>query len=519
MSSENNDQHNNDDQQLGTNSANVVPKTPSILDALIPILMLIVLMGASVYLFGIDSSYGPNQIALLIGTFVAAIIGLKNGYKWQAIEEGIVGGIAMSLNACLILLAVGALIGTWMLAGTVPTLVYYGLSLLNPTFFYAAACLICAVVAMSIGSSWTTAATIGVALIGVATAMDLSLAITAGAIVSGAYFGDKLSPLSETTNLAPAVAGTNLFEHIKYMLWTTVPSIILALILFTILGFQEDVADSGSRIVAMQKVISEQFTIGWYTLIPLFVLLIVAIKKMPAFPAIFLAATLGGIWAILFQSDLVISKFNPDLLDKLTLFPAFFHDGIKSLMVVWQSMFTQLEYVTGDEALDSLVNRGGMAGMLNTIWLIICAMSFGAVLDKVGLLKAIVGACLYGAKSAGDMVTRTILTCLGANLVTADQYIAIVMPGRMYKEEFTKRGLHQLNLSRSLEDGGTITSPLIPWNTCGAYMHGVLQVSPLDYVFYAFFNLINPFMAIFYAYFGIKILRLEPPKVQVVTHK
>ncbi|MDT0594218.1 Na+/H+ antiporter NhaC [Glaciecola petra] len=494
-------------------------KTPSMLDALTPIILLIVLMGSSVYLFGEDSSFGPNQIALLIGTFTAAIIGLKNGYKWQAIEEGIVGGIALSLNACLILLAVGALIGTWMLAGTVPTLVYYGLSLLNPSFFYAAACLICAIVAMSIGSSWTTAATIGVALIGVATAMDLSLAITAGAIVSGAYFGDKLSPLSETTNLAPAVAGTDLFEHIKYMLWTTVPSIIIALILFTTLGFQEDVVDSGSRISAMQAIISEQFTIGWYTLVPLIVLLVVAVKKMPAFPAIFMAAVLGGIWAMIFQSELVLSKFNPDLLDKLSIFPAFLQDTIQSVMVVWQAMFTQLEYITGDDALDSLVNRGGMDGMLNTIWLIICAMSFGAVLDKVGLLKAIVGACLYGAKTAGDMVTRTILTCFGANLVTADQYISIVMPGRMYKEEFTKRGLHQLNLSRSLEDGGTITSPLIPWNTCGAYMHGVLQVSPLDYVFYAFFNLINPFMAIFYAYFGIKILRLEPPKVKIVTNK
>ncbi len=253
-------------------------KDPSLLDALIPIIALVIMMGSAVYLFADNSSYGPNQIALLLGTGLAAIIGMKNGHSWKEIEAGIVKGISMALGACLILLAVGSLIGTWMLAGTVPTLIYYGLELLNPSFFYAATCLICAVVAMSIGSSWTTAATVGVALMGVASGMDMSPAITAGAVVSGSYFGDKISPLSETTNLAPAVAGTDLFEHIRYMLWTTIPSFVLALILFMVLGFSETDAASLERIEQMQTLLAESFNLGWYMLIPLVVLLTLAVR-------------------------------------------------------------------------------------------------------------------------------------------------------------------------------------------------------------------------------------------------
>lgn len=475
-------------------------REPSLADALIPIIALIVMMSGAVYLFSDDSSFGPNQIALLIGTGLAAIIGMKNGHRWKEIEAGIVKGISMSLGACLILLAVGSLIGTWMLSGTVPTLIYYGLELLNPSFFYAATCLICAVVAMSIGSSWTTAATVGVALMGVASGMDMSAAITAGAVVSGAYFGDKISPLSETTNLAPAVAGTDLFEHIRYMLWTTIPSFVIAIILFIILGFSESNVASLQRIEEMQNLLGSSFTLGWYLLVPLVVLLTLAVKKMPAFPAVSIGALLGGLWAVLFQGDVVTSMANPD--DS---------SAIGTLKVVWTALFDGVSFSTPDENLNALLSRGGMSSMLNTIWLIICAMSFGAVLERVGLLKRAVSAILYGAKSAGDMVSRTILTCIGTNLVTADQYIAIVMPGRMYKEEFEKRGLDQLNLSRSLEDGGTLSSPLIPWNTCGAYMQGVLMVHPFEYIFYTFFNLINPVLAVIYAYLGIKILRLTPP--------
>ncbi|MDT0627159.1 Na+/H+ antiporter NhaC [Alteromonas sp. W364] len=483
-------------------------KEPSLVDALIPIVLLVFFMGSAVFLYREDSSYGPNQIALLLAMGVAALIGIKNGHNWKSIEAGLVKGISMSLGACMILFVVGSLIGTWMLSGTVPTLIYYGLSLLNPTFFYAAASLICAVVAMSIGSSWTTAATVGVALIGVATGMEMSLAITAGAVVSGAYFGDKLSPLSETTNLAPAIAGTDLFEHIKYMLWTTIPSFAITLIIFVVIGFTEDTSEVSDSIEKMQSTLREQFVLGWYLLVPLVVLLTLAIRKVPAFPAIAIGALLGGVWALIFQGDLVDSMLSNERAP-----------FIQNLMVVWSALFEGVSFETGDESLDKLLSRGGMASMLNTVWLIICAMSFGAVLEKVGLLKAVVATFLKGAKSAGDMITRTILTCIGTNIITADQYISIVMPGRMYKEEFEKRGLDQLNLSRSLEDGGTLTSPLIPWNTCGAYMSGVLGVSVYDYFVYAFFNLINPVLAVIYAFLGIKILRLTPPKVEIVDGK
>ncbi|MEP1386153.1 MAG: Na+/H+ antiporter NhaC [Paraglaciecola sp.] len=478
----------------------------SLSDALIPIIILITLLGGSVYLFGDNSSFGPNQIALLIAMGIASIIGIKNGYSWEDIEKGIIKGISRSLGAILILLAVGSLIGTWMLSGTVPTLIYYGLDLLNPSMFYAASCLICGIVAMSIGSSWTTAATVGVALMGVAIGMGMSEAITAGAIISGAYFGDKISPLSETTNLAPAIAGTNLFEHIQYMMWTTVPSIIITLIIFMVIGLGADIPDSSSKIEEMQAILGQEFNLGFHMLVPLFVLLAMAIKKVPAFPAVAIGALLGGIWAIIFQGD-VITNLASDEPSALRA----------SIMVVWTALFDGVSFSTSSETLNELLSRGGMSSMLNTIWLIMCAMTFGAVLERVGLLKRAVTAFLKGAKGAGDMVTRTILTCIGTNLITADQYMAIVMPGRMYKDEFEKRGLNQLNLSRSLEDGGTLTSPLIPWNTCGVYMQGVLAVSPLDYLFYAFFNLINPVLSIIYAYLGIKILRIPVPETNKVS--
>ncbi|GAB2675707.1 Na+/H+ antiporter NhaC [Aliiglaciecola aliphaticivorans] len=485
---------------MDKNTKPKVVKEATILDALIPIVILVCLLCSSVYWYGSDSSYGPNQIALIFAMFIASAVGIKNGYTWKEIEEGIVSGISLSLGAILILLAVGALIGSWMLSGTVPTLIYYGLELLNPSLFYTATCLICAVVAMSIGSSWTTAATVGVALMGVANGMGMSEAIAAGAAVSGAYFGDKISPLSETTNLAPAIAGTNLFEHIQYMLWTVVPSIVLTLIIFTFLGFNSSQESSAQSILDMQNLLASEFNLGIHLLIPLLVLLGLALKKVPAFPAVSIGAILGGIWAAVFQPE-VVQDFATDGRDGI----------VASITVVWTALYAGVNFSTQSDVLNDLLSRGGMSSMLNTIWLIMCALTFGAVLEKVGLLKRIVSAILVGAKSAGDMISRTILTCFATNVITADQYMAIVMPGRMYKNEYEKRGLHQLNLSRSLEDGGTLTSPLIPWNTCGAYMSGVLGVSALDYLFYAFFNLINPVLAIVYAYLGIKILRVPMP--------
>ncbi|QBL09321.1 Na+/H+ antiporter NhaC [Rheinheimera sp. D18] len=475
-------------------------KQPSFLDASIPLITLIVLLSASVYLFGDNSSYGPNQVALFMATAVAVVIGLKNGYRWSIIEKAMVKGVSISLGAVLILLSVGALIGTWMLSGTVPTLIYYGLQLISPSWFYAASCLLCGIVAMSIGSSWTTAATIGVALIGVAQGLGLSPAITAGAIVSGAYFGDKISPLSETTNLAPAVAGADLFDHIRHMLWTTIPSYALALVLFTIIGFNADITSDFARINEISNVLQENFSISFVALIPLFVLLIMAVKKVPAFPTVFIGAMLGAVWAVFFQQDLMARLVEKDLAYALG-----------SLKLIWHILHAGFAIETGNASLNSLLSGGGMSSMLNTIWLVFCAMMFGATIEKIGLLRKFVSSILYFAKSTGSLITSTIVTCFITNVLSADQYMSIVMPGRMFKEEYERRNLAPVNLSRTLEDGGTITSPLIPWNTCGAYMHSVLQVSPLDYAMYAFFNLINPVLAIIYAYCGIKILKLSPP--------
>jgi Na+:H+ antiporter, NhaC family len=475
-------------------------KQPGFLDAALPLLVLVVLLSASVYLFGDNSSYGPNQIALFMATAVAVIIGLKNGYRWSVIEKAMVKGISLSLGAVLILLSVGALIGTWMLSGTVPTLIYYGLQLLSPSWFYAASCLLCGIVAMSIGSSWTTAATIGVALIGVAAGLGLSPAITAGAIVSGAYFGDKISPLSETTNLAPAVAGADLFDHIRHMLWTTVPSFALALLLFTIIGFSSDVSADFARIDQISVVLQQNFSISFLSLIPLFVLLAMAVKKVPAFPTVFIGALLGAVWALLFQQELIAKMVGSEQ-----------SYGIGAVKLIWHTFHAGFSIDTGNASLNDLLSGGGMASMLNTVWLVFCAMMFGATIEKIGLLRKFVQSILYFAKSTGSLITSTIATCFATNVLTADQYMSIVMPGRMFKEEYERRGLAPVNLSRTLEDGGTITSPLIPWNTCGAYMHSVLQVSPLDYAMYAFFNLINPVLAIIYAYCGIKILKLTPP--------
>ncbi|KZN33280.1 Na+/H+ antiporter NhaC [Pseudoalteromonas luteoviolacea] len=475
------------------------PKTASSWDAFIPIIVLVSLLGAAVYLYGDSSSSGPNQIALLFATFTAALIGLKNGFTWKTLEEAMIKGITISLGAILILLMVGALIGTWLLSGTVPTLIYYGLQIINPSWFYAASCLICGIVAMSIGSSWTTAATIGVALLGVANGLGLDPVVTAGAVISGAYFGDKLSPLSETTNLAPAVAGSDLFDHIQHMLWTTVPSFVIALIIFIVMGFNADVASDAGKIDAISAILQNNFNINIFMLVPLAILLGLAIKKMPAFPAISIGAVVGAVWALLYQGDLIASQLD-DSQGQL----------VGQFKLIWATFFDGFSVQTGDAKMDDLLSGGGMSSMLTTTWLIMTALMFGAIMEKTGLLEVFVRSILKIAKSTGSLIASTIATCFGTNLVAADQYIAIVVPGRMFKEEYKKRGLQSVNLSRTLEDGGTITSPLIPWNTCGAYMQSVLLINPLDYAVYAFFNLINPLLAIIYGYLGVKVLRLKP---------
>lgn len=481
-------------------------KPPTMLDASIPVITLVTLLTIGVSYFGDNSSYGPNQISLLIAMGVAIVIGIKNGYRWHDVEQAITNGIALSLGAVLVLLAVGSLIGTWLLSGTVPTMIYYGLTILDPAWFYVAACIMCAVVSMSIGSSWTTAATIGVALIGIAQGLSLSPAVTAGAVISGAYFGDKISPLSETTNLAPAIAGSELFAHIRYMFWTTMPSIATALMIFLMLGFTETTGNKDQSIALLSKQLSEQFNLSLFNLVPLFVLLALAIKKVPAFPAVAIGALTGGLWAVLFQQELILRLANTDA-DVLTA----------NITVVWTAFFDGVVIETGNKDLNELLSGGGMSSMLNTVWLIICALSFGAVLEYLGMLKKFVDVILKSAKSTGSLIASTVATCIGTNVLAADQYIAIVMPGRMYKEEYERRGLDPLVLSRTLEDSATITSPLIPWNSCAVYMSGVLLVNPLDYMFYCFFNWINPILAVIYGFIGFNIKKITQPATIKVT--
>lgn len=479
-------------------------KQPSLLQALIPLMALILMLASSVYLFGEDSSYGPNQIALLVASGIAVIIGFRNGFSWSQIEEGITEGISVALGAMLIILAVGSLIGTWLLSGTVPTLIYFGLELLNPGLFYAASCVICGVVALSIGSSWTTAATIGVALMGVASGMGLEPAIAAGAIVSGAYFGDKMSPLSDTTNLAPAVAGTELFAHIRYMGYTAGPAFIISVILFLILGLNADTNVSLQRLEQMQVQLQATFNIGWEMLVPLFVLLYLAATRKPALPTVFFGALLGGAWALIFQPEMVTHIAGEE-------------GWVASLKVVWLALSDGTSVSTGSANLDSLLSGGGMASMLNTVWLILSAMTFGAIMEKIGLLERFIRGMLKASKSVGSLVTGTLFTCFGANILTADQYMAIVLPGRMFREEYQRRNLDPRVLSRTLEDSGTITSALIPWNTCGAYMFSVLAVSPFEYGIFAFFNYLTPLIAIIFAYTGWTILYKKPEQEEATA--
>jgi NhaC family Na+:H+ antiporter len=476
-----------------TTGESKVHQTPSLWQALIPVLCLVVMLFYSVRLFGSDSSYGANQIALLIAAGIAALVGIRLGYSWKYIEKGIVKGISMALAAILILLAVGSLIGTWIASGVVPTLIYYGLDLLSPKVFYLASCLICAVVAISIGSSWTVAGTVGVSLMGVAVGMGLSPEITAGAVVSGAYFGDKMSPLSDTTNLAPAVAGTDLFSHIRHMTWTTMPSLFIALVIYAVIGMGVDHQAATENVAQIQGRIQELFDPAWYLLLPVLLVLVMAGMKFPAFPTIMIGALVGGVFALAFQ---------PERLQELSGAEGFLGD-IKG---VWMALFAGYKANTGISALDELLTRGGMASMLNTVWLIVTALAFGAVMETVGLLQKIVDSVMTLVHSTGSLIFATITTCIGMNIIAADQYIAIVIPGRMYRIEFARRRLAPKNLSRTLEDSATLTSALIPWNTCGAYMAGTLGVATLAYAPFAFFNWINPIIAIIYGFLNFKIV-------------
>ena len=480
-------------------------RIPSTADALVPIFAIMVFLSLSLYLFGDESSQGANQIALILCTGLAAIIGIKNGYSWADIEEGIGEGIGHSVGAILILFAVGSMIGTWVLSGTVPAMVHWGMKILSEDYFYAQSCLLCAVVALSIGSSWTTAGTLGIGLIGIAGGMGLSIEITAGAIISGAYFGDKLSPLSETTNMAAAVAEAELFSHIRNMLWTTVPSFLIALLSFLVIGLGTSYNEAAALTPPLGS-INRYFDVSWYVFTPMIALLAMARAKVPAFPAILVSALIGAVMAIIFQPGLVIDLANGSDQEPLTLL---------YLKGVWVALFNGYESNFGVPLLDDLLSKGGMSSMLTTVWLIISAMAFGGVLQKTNILESLFRLLKKFIRGAGSAVMTGMATCLGVNIITGDQYIAIVLPGRMYQAEFKRLNLSLLTLSRALEDAGTISSPLIPWNTCGAYMSATLGVATVSYLPYALFNLANIILAFQFAGMGWLILRADVEKVDI----
>ena len=471
-------------------------KRPTLLIALLPISLLILMLGFNIHFFGDDSVAGPNQIALLFAAAIASVIATRLGRNWNDIRKQIIKSIGDAMPSILILLMIGALAGTWMISGVVPTLVYYGLELLNAETFLFVAVIISAVIAVSTGSSWSTIATIGVALFGIGTALGFSEGLVAGAIISGAYFGDKMSPLSDTTNLAPAMAGTDLFTHIKYMSYTTGPSIGITLIIFLVLGFTIEPSATNVSIDDMLIAIDSNFYVGPVLLLVPVLLVVIILKKVPPLPSLFAGVVMGAIAAIIFQQDLLISLAGADL-------PAF--EGIYT--VVMQSMYGSTEIPTSSPEVTKLLSTSGMEGMMNTIWLILTAMVFSGAMESAGLLVRIAEAIVSVAKSTGSLVLSTVATSIFMNITAAEQYISIVVPGRMYSDIYKKKGLKPEVLSRTLEDGGTVTSVLIPWNTCGAVQSSVLGVSTFTYAPYVFFSIISPFMTIFFAYANIGIRR------------
>lgn len=440
----------------------------------------------AVLIFSIMKYEASPHIPLVIGAIGAGAMAiLRLGYSWSELEEGVLKTINMAMQAIIILMIIGMIIGTWILGGVVPTMIYYGLQILSPGIFLAATALICCVVSLATGSSWTTAGTVGIALLGVGQGLNIPGEVVAGAIISGAYFGDKMSPLSDTTNLAPAMAGATLFDHVRHMIFTTGPSLIIAVILYGIMGakYAGQALDPG-EINKILEALAGGFNINPLMFIPPVLVIAMVVMKVPAIPGLMGGTVLGGLFAFIFQGK-----------------------GFGEILDASMNGFVS---ETGFKAIDSLLTRGGMQSMMWTVSLILCALTFGGILEATGMLEAIAGAVLKLAHGTGGLVTATIFSCIFVNIVTGEQYLSIVIPGRMYKSAFADRGLAPRNLSRCLEDSGTLTSPLIPWNTCGAFMHATLGIHPFAYLPYAFLNLINPLVSIFYGFTGITMLKMTP---------
>ena len=474
-------------------------REPSILLCLIPIAILIALMVFNVLLFKDNATFGPNQIALSLSALIAGLIGvfaLKIPYR--VLEGQVIKSIGMALQAVLILFVVGALISVWIMSGIVPLMIYYGLDIINPKVFLFVSCIVSCIVALCTGSSWSTSGTIGIALIAIGQTFNVPVGMVAGAVISGAYFGDKMSPLSDTTNLAPAMAGTDLFTHIRHMVYSSGPAIGLALIGFLLLGFfyQGD-SLSGNAIAEVQSVIQANFNLNLLLLaVPLLVVTMVALR-VPALPALVFGVLLGCLAALIFQGNLLATMLDGN----------FTIGGAYGLLIGVAADGFSIE--TGNEVIDALFSRGGMSSMLNTVWLIITAMLFGGMLEACGMLQKLANTILAGARGAGGLVGATIATCIFMNATASDQYIAIVVPARMFRSAYLKYGLHPKNLSRAVEDAGTVTSVLIPWNSGGAFHSGVLGVPTLSYLPFCFFNILSPVVSIFLGALNLTIARIQ----------
>ena len=479
--------------------------TPSLTISIIPILFLVALLYLNVKFFGDSATYGPNQIALLLAAGVVVVFGMRLKFSWETIQNGMIGSIKSALPAILILLLIGALAGSWMISGIVPTMIFYGLKILNPTIFLFAACLVSAIISLATGSSWSTIATVGVALLGIGVTMGISAPLIAGAIISGAYFGDKLSPMSDTTNLAPAMAGTDLFTHIRYMLYTTIPSMLLTLILFLILGIFNSHEMDLKAVEILEASITSKFHITPILFVVPGIVILLIVKKVDALPALFIGAVLGVFAAVFFQPNIIkeiAGNSGSYMKDAFTA-------GMKAM-----ALSTQIE--TGNANINALISTKGMEGMMNTVWLIVCAMCFGGAMEITGMLAKITHSIVQFAKSTFALISTTTFTCIFFNATASDQYLAIVVPGRMYAPTFRERGLKPENLSRTLEDSGTVTSVLFPWNTCGAAQSSVLGVATGEYWMYCFFNLISPLMTMIFALFNIKIRKYSPAEMMAM---
>ncbi|HBL75213.1 MAG: Na+/H+ antiporter NhaC [Bacteroidetes bacterium GWF2_42_66] len=475
-------------------------KDPSLIEALVPIILLIVLLTANVFVFE-DTLAGSNQIALLMAATVGVIIVRKNGMRWEEISDKIVSTIGSAMPAMLILLLIGSLAGTWMISGVVPAMIYYGLDIIHPQIFLFTAVVVASVISVVTGSSWSTVATIGVALLGIGKALGINEAMVAGAIISGAYFGDKMSPLSDTTNLAPAMAGTDLFTHVRYMVYTTTPSLIITLIIFLVIGFNSNTQTALSDVEQVQSAIANNFNTSPILFLVPIALLTIIILKVPPLPSLMIGTLLGGVFAVIFQPEIIQEIAGSGM--------SYFKASYIGFM---QAMFGDVTLSTENQSVNELLKTSGMSGMLDTIWLILSAMVFGGVMEAGGLLQRITMPIVQRAKSAGSLVTSTVISCIFFNATASDQYISIVVPGRMFRKTYEEKGYKPELLSRTLEDSGTMTSVLFPWNTCGATQSRVLGVGTWEYLPYCFFNIISPFMSILFAYLNIKIRRIEKSK-------